>query len=71
MGNLDHLSSDNPSDVRVIPNDAAIHVGRLIARKIFESHGSPNSISMDVDGMAKVCALAAQTVINGAKGEWQ
>lgn len=66
----EQLPSDQ-SDVRVIPTDAALHVGKLIARKIFESHGSPCSISMDSEGMAKVCALAAQTVINGAKGEWQ
>lgn len=58
-------------DVRVIPGKVADHVGRLVASKIFERHGSPASLSMDVDGMAKVCALAAQTVLNGATGEWQ
>lgn len=66
----DTLTNDQ-GDVRVIPNETATHVGQLVARKIFEKHGSPDSLAMDVDGMAKVCALAAQTVLNGATGEWQ
>lgn len=67
------MTDSLPTDeyVSIIPGQTADHVGRMVAERVFQKHGSPNSLYMDMDGMAKVCALAAQTVINGVTGEWQ
>jgi hypothetical protein len=67
----DTQRTSDPGDVRVIPGDSARHVGQLVASKIFEKHGNPSSLSMDIDGLTALCALAAQTVLNAARGEWQ
>ena len=55
----------------VQPGQAAINVGEIVARNVFEQYGNPASITLDLAATKMLCALAIQATLNGATGKWQ
>lgn len=64
-------NDESEKTYKVVPGEGAKHVGELLANKIFEQFGNPETVAMDKECLGAVCALAAQTFCNGFTGEWQ